>query len=809
MGFTRKHVDLEVPGWGEVALGPHVTVFTLRPFGLRPEGARPVPWRPTALLAEVLSSQSLRTFVFRSHLMRPLFFRPQGGAGRAVMVQSQEGAFPDRPRTLPPDLPPESSGNSSGGSQETVQGITVWMSSGVEQRAIEHDLGHDADVLHSRFVMNPGSVQGGSVVVLRGVNGSGSTTFDLSFDGDTRVIELSLATGQTMSATLVSGLAWHCVEVKLATQAGAAGLWINGLSVGSVTGTFGTLATRRLRLGAVEKSSATVGMLYLDEWVMDQAYIGPVVRAPVGPYADDPARWLVVYNTAVADSVAWAEFYRQRRGVPYANLVGLNLSTAEVIDAATWDAMRGALSGYIAENHLSGQIAGILIGFGVPGVATIGGVDLSVASLAADLGNTIADTVNPLYLSGPIDAGGLPQRTGLLNSGRYLVAECNAESRALTEALSDRADGLQTTDAGGRVLGVLSPQTDRLATAGESWSALSEWLSSVGYQQIRLPAAESFDGSAHGQAIEFTDASAGEFTTSGQARALLASIGSGTADSVRGGMGLANQAINNGYAFVAGHVGSVSTGQSLNPAALTAALRADWCWAEAVAVATPTIHSTWRPVGDPLATLRMPRAGWDVFGPLEQLEDLQPDQPDFALREDELSIALDAAHRPASAEDAYYLIRHVDDLGRAESGTTLIHPTNISDSPAATPLQPVWPDVEGWPVWVQDGQAQPGIVWDRPARQAGVQRVELIRQDRDGSTAVVATITPGRGQRSVHHPQSLTESVVRYGWRVHGFDDGVVVQTPWSAYVGSSPSVSIEAGFSGVANPVGLTVIKE
>ena len=51
-------------------------------------------------------------------------------------------------------------------------------------------------------------------------------------------------------------------------------------------------------------------------------------------HANNPARWLVGFNLNDADSVAVAEQYRLRRGVPEANALGLDLPVEELITAA-------------------------------------------------------------------------------------------------------------------------------------------------------------------------------------------------------------------------------------------------------------------------------------------------------------------------------------------------------------------------------------------------------------------------------------------------------------------------------------------
>ncbi|MEE9212616.1 MAG: hypothetical protein V3U29_08185, partial [Phycisphaeraceae bacterium] len=191
-----------------------------------------------------------------------------------------------------------------------------------------HDLGSEQSLLHLRWLMNPATASGGWVILSFGFDAAGDQVFRVTYDAATKAISVNLATGDALAATLPSDLSWHAIELKIDTVGGNAALWINGVSVDTASGGFGSLTTRTVWLGGILKDANASGDLYLDEWVIAQAYIGPVLVATSSDYADDPTRWLVVYNTADADSVAWSEHYRQARGVPFANLLGLNLPTA-------------------------------------------------------------------------------------------------------------------------------------------------------------------------------------------------------------------------------------------------------------------------------------------------------------------------------------------------------------------------------------------------------------------------------------------------------------------------------------------------
>ncbi len=567
MPTTRKHVDFEVLDWREIPTGLRAVRFTLRPTAFRPVVYRPPRLRPeavsglTALDPERLRPQTLRATALRPNNLRPEggadlvglaqlgqvnqtlrpaalrgtdhrpeFFRPQPGSGSVAMHQRSEAAFPDRPAAL-----------NTGPAAPSVAatGARVLISAGQDGRYLEHTLPAPAPVLHARLLIRPGTATGGVVTVLQALDDTGHETLRLTYDTTARRVTATIATHE-ITGSLAAALSWHTVEVKLDTLADQAQLWVNGRSVDTATGSgdFTPLQTRSVRFGAIYKQSTLTGALALDEWVTDTAYVGPVPVAPTATHAADPARWLVIYNTATDDSVTWVEAYRQARRVPFANLLGLALPTDEAIDETQWTALRDAVFSYLTLNHLSGQIAGLLVGYGVPGVATVGGNPRSVASLLADLNTDTTDLTNPRFIPGTPTAADLPPRDSLATAptaGPYLVADMNAPT--LTDALAaiDNAAQLTTLTPTAHALTALDASHDHLAAAAapSSWPDLDAWLGSIGPQTVKLPLDPAFDGSAHGASIEFTDATDGLFTITGQTRALLATSSPNTADAIR------------------------------------------------------------------------------------------------------------------------------------------------------------------------------------------------------------------------------------------------------------------------------------
>jgi len=433
---------------------------------------------------------------------------PAGSGGGAALTQDADAAFPDRGDT----------------------GALLTLTIGAGEHYVAHDLGAEQATLFVRVMLNVSGLANGSVTLLRGLDSGAVETLHAAYDATTGVLTVTLATTDTLTATLVSGLAWHCVEIELdADASGNARLHVNGIEVDSASGDFSSLPTQAVRIGCNSKDTATTGDLYLDEWVMSTTYVGPVVVEPTGSYASDPARWAITYNTAVADSVTWVESYRAARSVPYANLIGLSLGTGDLIGGGAFATMRSTIKSYLQDNALTAQICGLCVGYGVPGRVYLSG---AVASMLADLDSDTA-AANDNYLSGVVDTDDLPTRESLISAPPYLVADMNAPSLADAQALTTRANALTTTDAAGREFSALDPATDMLGMVAPAWADLVAWLAEVESEQLRLPSDTDFDGSDHGNAIELTDATGGTFNIAGQTKAALMTSGDHGAREVR------------------------------------------------------------------------------------------------------------------------------------------------------------------------------------------------------------------------------------------------------------------------------------
>ena len=245
-------------------------------------------------------------------------------------------------------------------------------------------------------------------------------------------------------------------------------------------------------------------------------------------------------------------------------------------------------------------------------------------------------------------------------------------------------------------------------------------------------------------------------------------------------------AISAGYAACAGssRVYSLSAVPFVRP--FMEGLRLGWTLAESWFVANPVPGEGLFLVGDPLMTVRMLHAGWDIFGPLSRLEDIQSDSPIAALRDDELAVTLTDSQRPLQGEQGYYLIRHLDSQGRSEAGVRLVRVTHDGGLAIVPPLSPIWPDTEGWPVLIENGFVRLAVIWYEPVRDL-VQTIQLEGQIDGGNTQVLQTIAVDPAESTLLAEQALPAQSARYRWLIQS-GNGTTVHTPWSETI--TPSIS-------------------
>ncbi|MEX1017511.1 MAG: TIGR03790 family protein [Phycisphaeraceae bacterium] len=691
-----------------------------------------------------------------------------------------------------------------------TQGLHVAFATGNDGAYLSHDLGDDAPLLHVRLLLAPHTATGGAVRVAGGHDDSGAETWWLDFDTDARLVRLTLATGDELTATL-NALPWHCLEVAVDTLDGTARLWVNGIEHSTAEGTFSALVTRSVWLGGMFKDTALAGDLYLDEWAIDTQYVGPAVATPTSAYADDPRRWLVLYNAAVPDAVTWTEAYRQARGVPFANLLGLTLPTSETITGEQYASLASAVNDYLATTGLQQQIMGVLVGFGVPGYVQDG--SFPADAVPALMHSAHLDTT---LTHNPLAADALPTRPTFDDlAGQRMTARIDGPTLTDALALIDRADdhlahGLGEGDA---AMLWLDPFAGSPTSEHGWWrQQMVDWALSLDRQRLRLPFEISGDPhDAEQPEVNFTairnDAffwgwpaptapapPAGFFDEPAGRRACCVQLHADdpTATTLRSATptNWVDSALAAGYAAAVGTSRQCSLSNTPYVRPFFEALRHGWTLGEAWFLALPIQREGQHLVGDPLLRTRFPARGWDVFGPVRQLEQVDPAAPAALLRADIATFNVqDEARLPDDGDEAVYLVRRVDEHGRSEAGLTLTRVVRDGDTLRQPAVPPAWPDRDGWRPRLDLGQVHPALWWERPARQARVQAVSLLAEVDDEPEAVAFTadvthLDPHAYRVITTLP--LPAQPARYRWRLVA-DDGSVTHTPYSAIVRPTP----------------------
>jgi len=703
---------------------------------------------------------------------------------------SQAAAFPDRPAS-------------------DGRGLLVSCDTGTSGQEQSIDLLVEQTNLHARCLLGLGNASGGGCAVMRGTDDAGDEAWRVMFDFNAGSVEAVFTGGHTLSHTVVPGPAWHCLEVGIDHDAGGLSLRVDGQLVDSVSASVGTIVTRKVWNGASHKDDLLAGDFYIDELRVDtQGAIGPVLVVPPTTSLSEPSRWLVVFNTAIADTGEWAEDYRQTRGVPFANLLGLSLPTTEGISVAEYDAMRASVEDYLAQTGLADQVAGILMGMGTPLRVTLsGGDELAVASLMHGDGSAPGLVFSPWI---ELDASEAMQPSQL--NGYRLAAQLDGQDLDACLALNANAaaisSGQRIGDGGDSTL-FLDPHPPTGLLHEAFRDELLAWSDSIDRMQTRVAMRRTEPLPGGGDA-RFDSLSAdgffwgwdggsvpsGWFAEPAGSRAFFYQANPDTATGVSlRSVGSANwvaSALQAGYAAAAGTVDVMSEGQIAEAPRFFGALRRGACLAEAWALARPTLRDALYPAGDPLMTVPLPRAGWELVGPAPDPTGFDASQPSHVVPDAERSLALVGALAPTEGA-GWYTLRHTDAAGVTEQRWPRLLVIDDSGTATTPPWQAAYPNSDDWSPggW---GDALE-LVW--VAGSAGTPRAVAaleLERDADGTITMERRFTRPFSEA---YSQTLDRPAAasRYRWvLVDG--QGVRRPGPWSVLVqpaGASPSAPPKA----------------
>jgi uncharacterized protein (TIGR03790 family) len=359
-----------------------------------------------------------------------------------------------------------------------------------------------------------------------------------------------------------------------------------------------------------------------------------------GQTADQSASWLVLYNTNLPDSIAWAQWYQVQRGIPQDHLLGLSASSSEHLPdlASVQTQIISPVRDYLA-NHpeIAQQVMGIILGYGLPGhyaqpPASPGIGGFSVTDALQDMTD---DTLPPAVQKGQnLDC---PQGVGLIlptarltkstmQPGHYMTARIDGPTSADAMLLTTRALRLSQSSAtlhGQHVW--FDYQDPTFPSPGHEWTWLR--LAVTNPQLAEIPWT-SFDLKGQNGSQQTPQAAfrfdtyklygwnVADFVTDDPGDQVLAfdfnSFGAVTVRSTTGQGGvLVPNALAAGYTAAIGATGEPQSFVGPFPDTVLAALREGWTLGEAFYLANPYNDWMWTLIGDPLLTL----PNW--FNPVE------------------------------------------------------------------------------------------------------------------------------------------------------------------------------------------------
>ena len=656
-------------------------------------------------------------------------------------------------------------------------GLRVALDGDLSGWYLRQDLGTPVSVLHTRFACRLSGLDGGEVTLAGASDSEGVAVWWLDYEPVTGA--LRLAAGGASELVSIDTTDWVLVEVACDVGQGKLTVWVDGQPAATLSVVLRDVATGWL--GLVSPAWDATGHIEFDEWVLADGYVGPVRRAMSWVHADEPERWLVLFDRASVDSRQWAVGYADRRGVPRGRLLGLEGVGSEVIDGSTWAAVVQQVSSYLALNDPAGEVMGILVGFGFAGYVQLDG-ESAVVPVSSLLQVLRADAL--LEVNADLGTDTRP----MAGAGRtqFLTARLDAPSRAEADAWLDRADVLMSE-------GVLPSEARGLLVQRDMGSdsaaaALRDWLDAEGWRDTRLPmveveeSAESIDLNGAGLAWLHSTATAAA-TGGGGVSGFLFQSGDGLlTTSLRDALGTdwGSRARLSGYAGFAGASGSTSFEAWPRVAWFIEALVRGWTLSEAWHVSRPVLRDRVELVGDPLLRIGLPRSGYDVFGPgASWVEALGTRK----LSEDELSSSL-------LANTGWYAVRRVDAVGRHGPVGRPVYVAAGEDVTAARLAEPVWPRDAGWRPGTRDGGLWVPMVWPSKVAARGVEKVELVREREGLGEAVVGQLTMDARGPVDGLGVAWVEGVQRFAWRVYR-EGRLEWASAWSAWL--SPESADEA----------------
>lgn len=675
--------------------------------------------------------------------------------------------------------------------------------------AVSFPIGNQLAVLAIRFVFNASSLAGGNITVLDIESPSGVVLGRIVVDPIAGTVALQGGPNLSLAASYAKAISWHCVEVNLELTNNHVILLVDGLVRAEVNLNLGSFDPDHILFGVTAKDENTSGILDLDEFIVSSEAIGVANVAPQSEYAESPERWLALYNRDDADSSAFAQAMHDRRGIPYANLIGLALPSTESITGSQFTAIRSEVAAYLDRNGLRPSIMGIICGHGVPGrIDDGGGASQSVSSMLS----TDADPVDPTNpLGGIIPTSRLVVEQ--LNEVR-LGARFDGATLASSIALLDRGDSLASADLNEQNCGVyLDLYGGKGPSGSAAVSSLEQWRGSLNQQHLRLPLLTPSE-SDPGSNVNFTSIAADGFFWGWSQATVQAGffadppgvrIAAVQIEEAADALGLlrtgdANefgaQAIASGYAVAVAATMTSGMGAIPDAATFFEALRLGWTIAEAWHLARPMLGDPFTLVGDPFLRIMIPKEGFDLYGGAGEIDAQDTDKPIAYMPPTASLDMVPASALPADGQVCSFAHRRTGADGRAEASWRWQRLRRVGDLLLLRPGDPAWPRRTGWSPRTTELRLSFAFVWGGPPVRSNSITVELVQETEGLEEIVLASAELGASQRRWLVTTSLPSTPTRFRLRMIT-QDGVVEEGPWSVWL--SHTVPATSSLDGVA----------
>ncbi len=344
--------------------------------------------------------------------------------------------------------------------------------------------------------------------------------------------------------------------------------------------------------------------------------------------ADMPDSWLVLYNLNNPDSATWAAWYQQQRGIPSANLIGLNASLDEHLadlNAVQTQIITPVRDLLVNNSAVEQNTMGIILGYGLPGHYGVppngppGGFSVTDAledmyddTLAPAQQQGYNDVDNPQFAGGAILPTGGRLTKATMEPRRYMVARIDGPTLQDAMALTERALVLENPNH--TLLGeyIYYDFLDNVLPGGE-WYWLHAAVDEPALQDLPWMAFDADTQQTPNDAMRFGTHDIGNWNNGrldgvpAGSRVLAfnynswgaTTVRSTTADNAR----YVPNALAAGYAAAIGSTGEPNCCLGPIPETLLAGLREGWTLGESFHIAAVYDDWMWTLVGDPFLTL--------------------------------------------------------------------------------------------------------------------------------------------------------------------------------------------------------------